>query len=105
MREAVYTTDPTWYNVAAALWSVGELNVAIIICCLPTLRPLLGEISSTFQTADQRAAAKESTGSGSGRSDVEMETAAIPPKHLPGSSGSGGQTNSTDCFFPEAEIA
>lgn len=34
-------TDPTWNNVSAALWTLTELNVAILCSSLPVLRPLV----------------------------------------------------------------
>lgn len=33
--------DPTWNNVSAALWTLTELNVAILCSSLPVLRPLV----------------------------------------------------------------
>jgi hypothetical protein len=38
--------DVTWDNVGAATWSSGELNVAIICACLPTLKPIVGRLYS-----------------------------------------------------------
>lgn len=34
-------TDPTWNNIMAALWTLTELNVAILCSSLPVLRPLV----------------------------------------------------------------
>ena len=34
--------DFPWENAAASMWSIAELTTAIICCCLPTLRPLVG---------------------------------------------------------------
>ncbi|KAK0639941.1 hypothetical protein B0T16DRAFT_288071, partial [Cercophora newfieldiana] len=34
--------DFPWENSASSMWSIGELTCAIICCCLPTLRPLVG---------------------------------------------------------------
>lgn len=33
--------DQTWFDVGGFIWSVVELNVAIVSACLPTLRPLV----------------------------------------------------------------
>ena len=35
------TTDPTYVFVGPGLWSVIEINLAIIVACLPSMRPLL----------------------------------------------------------------
>lgn len=40
LRAASQAKDPTWDNVAAALWTLAELNAAILCSSLPTLRPL-----------------------------------------------------------------
>jgi len=41
LEAAATTTDPTWDNTEAALWSYLELTIAILAASLPTLRPLL----------------------------------------------------------------
>ncbi|KAK2008250.1 hypothetical protein LZ32DRAFT_631731 [Colletotrichum eremochloae] len=43
LREAVYSDDPPWENIGAAIWSVIELNTSIIAASLPTIRPLLAK--------------------------------------------------------------
>ncbi len=40
LRVATNTQDPTWDNTGAAIWSVIEMNCAILCSTLPTLRPL-----------------------------------------------------------------
>ncbi|KAL8314957.1 hypothetical protein RB601_002667 [Gaeumannomyces tritici] len=40
----VVSTDPTWDNIGAAIWSIVELTAAIVASCLPTLRPLLARV-------------------------------------------------------------
>jgi hypothetical protein len=44
LRGAVESQDPPWDNVGAAIWSVIELNCAIICASLPTLRPLVAKV-------------------------------------------------------------
>ncbi|KAJ4246868.1 hypothetical protein NW762_013420 [Fusarium torreyae] len=44
LREAVYSDDPPWNGAGAAIWSVIELNCAIICASLPTLRPLIAKV-------------------------------------------------------------
>ena len=44
LREAVNSDDPPWDGAGAAIWSVIELNCAIICASLPTLRPLLAKV-------------------------------------------------------------
>ncbi|KAL8282918.1 hypothetical protein RB597_010348 [Gaeumannomyces tritici] len=44
LHSAVYSLDPSWENIGAAIWSCIELNVAIIASSLPTLRPLLARL-------------------------------------------------------------
>ena len=41
LRAGVISTDPTWENIGAAIWSSIELNTSIIASALPTLRPLI----------------------------------------------------------------
>lgn len=41
LRAASMAADPTWNNVSAALWTLTELNVAILCSSLPVLRPLV----------------------------------------------------------------
>ncbi|KAH7173278.1 uncharacterized protein B0J16DRAFT_405667 [Fusarium flagelliforme] len=44
LREAVYSDDPSWDGAGAAIWSVIELNCAIICASLPTLRPVIAKV-------------------------------------------------------------
>ena len=44
LRAAVESDDPPWDNVGAAMWSVIELNSAIICASLPTLRPFFAKV-------------------------------------------------------------
>lgn len=44
LREAVNSDDPPWDGAGAAIWSIIELNCAIICASLPTLRPLLAKV-------------------------------------------------------------
>jgi hypothetical protein len=44
LKAGVISTDPSWENIGAAIWSGVELNVSIIASTLPTLRPLLARI-------------------------------------------------------------
>jgi hypothetical protein len=43
LQSAVSSSDPSWENIGAAIWSAIELNTSIICSCLPTLRPLLAK--------------------------------------------------------------
>ncbi|KZL74434.1 integral membrane protein [Colletotrichum incanum] len=43
LRAAVYSEDPPWDNIGAAIWSAIELNTSIIAASLPTIRPLLAK--------------------------------------------------------------
>jgi hypothetical protein len=40
LRVASASTDPTWDNTDAAVWSFIELSIGVLAACLPTLRPL-----------------------------------------------------------------
>jgi len=68
LREAVVSTDPTWDNTGAAIWSVVELNCSILCSSLPTLRPLLARIipglGSSFKSRGYQHY-------GSARTDIE----------------------------------
>ncbi|KAM5343756.1 hypothetical protein ACJ41O_012293 [Fusarium nematophilum] len=50
LRGAVFSNDPPWDNVGAAIWSPIELNCAIICASLPSLRPLVSKIVSGMST-------------------------------------------------------
>ncbi|WYZ38155.1 hypothetical protein EsH8_III_000069 [Colletotrichum jinshuiense] len=43
LRAAVFSQDPPWENIGAAIWSAIELNTSIIVASLPTIRPLLAK--------------------------------------------------------------
>ncbi|KAK2026103.1 hypothetical protein LX32DRAFT_522828, partial [Colletotrichum zoysiae] len=43
LRTAVFSNDPPWDNIGAAIWSVIELDTSIIAASLPTIRPLLAK--------------------------------------------------------------
>ncbi|KAK3176192.1 hypothetical protein OEA41_007515 [Lepraria neglecta] len=45
--------DLTWTYVGLVVWTVVELNTAIISACLPTLRPLIQYLLPRFGTSDQ----------------------------------------------------
>ncbi|KAK3936525.1 integral membrane protein [Diplogelasinospora grovesii] len=45
---AATSSDSTWDNTEAALWSYLELTIAIIAACLPTLRPFMGRYFPRF---------------------------------------------------------
>ncbi|KAK4163738.1 hypothetical protein QBC43DRAFT_263608 [Cladorrhinum sp. PSN259] len=40
---AVLMADPTWASVNISTWANVEINLAIIIACIPTLRPLMAK--------------------------------------------------------------
>ncbi|KAL8375188.1 hypothetical protein RB599_001771 [Gaeumannomyces hyphopodioides] len=44
LYRSVISTDPTWDNIDAAIWSAVELGVSILASNLPTLRPLLSRL-------------------------------------------------------------
>lgn len=44
LKAGVISTDPSWENIGAAIWSCIELNVSIIASTLPTLRPLMARV-------------------------------------------------------------
>ncbi|KAH7119830.1 hypothetical protein B0J11DRAFT_71123 [Dendryphion nanum] len=44
LHQGAVTKDPTYDNFAIAIWSVVEVNGAIIGACLPTLKPLIASI-------------------------------------------------------------
>ncbi|KAL8382303.1 hypothetical protein RB595_006207 [Gaeumannomyces hyphopodioides] len=44
LEGAAGSLDPTWDNISAAIWSLVELGVSIIVSSLPTLRPLLSRL-------------------------------------------------------------
>lgn len=51
---AAKTPDSSWDNVAAALWSIVEVTVAIIAACLPTLGPLGSRYFPRFMDLSSR---------------------------------------------------
>lgn len=68
LRAASMATDPTWNNVSAALWTLTELNVAILCSSLPVLRPLVfkssGRGSKKTITGDAAKNASKQTSRG-----------------------------------------
>lgn len=48
LKSGVISTDPSWENIGAAIWSCIELNVSIIASTLPTLRPLVARLVPGF---------------------------------------------------------
>ncbi|KAL0941958.1 uncharacterized protein CTRU02_204721 [Colletotrichum truncatum] len=75
LRTAVYSEDPPWENIGAAIWSAIELNTSIICASLPTLRPLLAKwlpgagLSSGHKGTS--AYPRYATSSGLGRSNFQ----------------------------------
>ncbi|KAF3760371.1 hypothetical protein M406DRAFT_230293, partial [Cryphonectria parasitica EP155] len=41
LKAAGSSTDPTWDNTDAAIWSLLELCIGVLAACLPTLKPLI----------------------------------------------------------------
>lgn len=48
LKVAGDSTDPTWDNTGAAVWSFIELSIGVLAACLPTLRPLFALILPRF---------------------------------------------------------
>ncbi|ROV89608.1 hypothetical protein VPNG_10142 [Cytospora leucostoma] len=48
LREAGRSSDPSWDNTAAAVWSHIELACGVLAASLPTLKPLLAQIFPRF---------------------------------------------------------
>jgi hypothetical protein len=44
LYRATVSTDLTYDNVAAAMWSAIELNVGIVCACVPALRPVVAKV-------------------------------------------------------------
>lgn len=63
LRGAVKSQDPPWDNVGAAIWSVIELNCAIICASLPTLRPLVAKVVPGMSSNHSNRATYERYGS------------------------------------------
>jgi hypothetical protein len=63
LRDAVESQDPPWDNVGAAIWSVIELNCAIICASLPTLRPLVATVVPGMSSNHSNRATYERYGS------------------------------------------
>ncbi|KAH9240656.1 hypothetical protein K456DRAFT_1824526 [Colletotrichum gloeosporioides 23] len=76
LRTAVYSEDPPWENIGAAIWSAIELNTSIIAASLPTLRPLLakwlpGAGLSSAHKSGTSAYPRYGSSSGIGRSNFK----------------------------------
>ncbi|KAE8372003.1 hypothetical protein BDV26DRAFT_302326 [Aspergillus bertholletiae] len=57
------STDPTYDNPPAAMWSAVECNVAIICACLPSMRALISHlIPRVFSTRSNRYMTKQTDG-------------------------------------------
>lgn len=48
LKVAGESTDPSWDNTDAAVWSFIELSIGVLAACLPTLRPLFALILPRF---------------------------------------------------------
>lgn len=48
LKVAGESTDPSWDNTDAAVWSFIELSIGVLAACLPTLRPLFALIMPRF---------------------------------------------------------
>ncbi|KAH7118463.1 hypothetical protein EDB81DRAFT_701539 [Dactylonectria macrodidyma] len=81
------TRDTTWTLATACTWCVVEVACGVISGCLPTLRPLMGKISSQFGSMTNSKAAQ---GSGNSR--------AWRPTELITIGGTGG-SKSGDRYF------
>lgn len=57
LRAASKATDPTWDNVAAALWTLAEFNAGILCSSLPVLRPLFFKVSGALSYGKRSAVA------------------------------------------------
>lgn len=44
LKAAADSTDPTWENTDAAVWSILEVSIGILAACLPTLKPLFAMV-------------------------------------------------------------
>lgn len=44
LRVVVETDDPSWYGSDGAIWSMIEVNLAILCSCLPTIRYLIAQL-------------------------------------------------------------
>ncbi|KAI2470740.1 hypothetical protein F4781DRAFT_389675 [Annulohypoxylon bovei var. microspora] len=42
---AIDNSDPTWSFAAASIWSAVEMQIAVVCCCLPTVRPVLAYLA------------------------------------------------------------
>lgn len=55
LQAASSAADPTWDNVGAALWTLAELNAAILCSSLPVLRPLFFKVSGAVSYGKKSA--------------------------------------------------
>ncbi|KAH7124667.1 hypothetical protein EDB81DRAFT_699079 [Dactylonectria macrodidyma] len=81
------TRDTTWTLATACTWCVVEVACGVISGCLPTLRPLMGKISSQFGSMTN-----SKTGQGSGNSRAWRPTELI-------TIGGTGGSKSGDRYF------
>ncbi|KJR90040.1 uncharacterized protein SPSK_06295 [Sporothrix schenckii 1099-18] len=100
---AATSSDTTWDNTGAALWSYLELTVAIIAACLPTLRPFVSRFFPRLISSG-------------GSNDQHSAPPTGPDGPLQTWGGSGGPTSSTpsgqyskvsdstDALYADAEI-
>lgn len=80
LHRAADPRDPSWDNTDAALWSVVEMNGAILCSSVPTLRPLFARkmrgLKSTLSRSRSRSRSRSQSLSTAGRADEE---AILPP--------------------------
>lgn len=61
LRAAAEASDPTYENMCASLWTVAEINAAIICSSLPTLRPLVFKMSSNLTNMTHKTMTRTNT--------------------------------------------
>jgi hypothetical protein len=68
--------DPTWAAVNISTWANVEINLAIIIACIPTLKPLVAKLCPRLL---------ESAREGDVEGYSSPPTISSPPRRGPGS--------------------
>ncbi|KAI3393382.1 hypothetical protein diail_4311 [Diaporthe ilicicola] len=96
LRAASKAADPTFNNVSAALWTLTELNTAILCSSLPVLRPLVfkstGRGSKKTITADPNHPSRQGTKGGA----LELTTTSSRRKPAMRSVVSGSNESSDE---------
>ncbi|POS71556.1 integral membrane protein [Diaporthe helianthi] len=103
LRAASMAEDPTWNNVSAALWTLTELNAAILCSSLPVLRPLVFKSSGRGSRKTITGDAAKNASRQNSRGDALELTATSPRKPMSSAAIMGPNESSDELVHPTVD--